>query len=211
MIGVIVPFTRPKFAENVLANFGRQTFQDKVLVIVENGRGLGTFNAGTIVRSDPDRSSARNAGIQKVREMGIGYWAIMEDDDWYGPDYLQEVWDARDKADVTGKWCYQIQRPDGELYWRGVGHTNSYPDFIKRPVETELLAATIAGRTDIDIPFRPEISYGEEVMWYMELQMVGHTLYSRGSENFRLIRYSDPDHRHAAVEHGILGCERIST
>lgn len=205
MIGVVVPFSRPKFRDNVLKNFGRQIHQEKILIVVENGRGMGVFNSGIVVRSDPDRSSARNVGIQTCRDMGISYWAIMEDDDWYGSEYLSEVWEARNAATITGKWSYYQQDPEQTPYLKNPGHCYvpvQTLSVVEEPVE--LLAATLAGWTHATLPFRPEISYNEELIWYIEMQVAGHTLFSRGSDNFILKRYSDPEHRHAVQEHGIF-------
>lgn len=203
VIAVVVPFSRPKFSTNVLENFGRQSFKDKTLIVVENGRGSGTFPEGTgamLVSSEAHRSHARNMGILTAKSLGIDYWAIMEDDDYYGPDYLQEVWDERGKGDVTGKASWYQRYPSGEVWLLNPTKQFTYWDFLghnQLGKNGGILAATLAGYTTKAVSFRPEIEYGEEIVWYHEMSFAGHTLWSRGSLNFMMIKHDDPDHHHA--------------
>jgi hypothetical protein len=207
MIAVVVPFTRPKFVANVIENFQRQNFKEKVLIVVENGPGVGGFPRiktvpAIVTVSDHHRAHARNQGIKTAKTAGIGYWAIMEDDDWYGPQYLQEVWEHRHNGHITGKGSYLLQGPDQSLWNMYPGRENIHFDFLGRGKQsTSLLAATLAGWTEAILPFRPDISYAEELIWYLEMQIAGFTLWSRGSLDFRLIRYSEPDHNHAGDHH----------
>ncbi len=202
MIGVFVPFTRPKFIQNVIENFQRQDYKQKLLIVVENGPGRGTFPRSKdwiVTTSDHHRSHARNTGIRAVASAGLSYWAVMEDDDWYSSEYLTEVWEHRHNGNVTGKASWLQIEPDGKLYRMNPGKEFSYFKFPETPgYNTGLLAATLAGWTDLDlVPFRPEIEYGEETIWFQEMTLQGNTLWSRDAYNYTLIRYSDPEHNHA--------------
>lgn len=200
MIGVVCPFSRPQFLQNVLDNFSRQTHQEKVLILVENGRALGTTGSipGHVVQSEPHRSHARNTGIQKVRDLGIAYWAIQEDDDWYGPDYLTEVWEHRFMGDVTGKNTFRLRGDDGTEWLMHPGHENELLNYHSPYPGIGLLAATLAGWTSKALRFEPGIRCGEEIVWYLDMFRSGYSLWSRGSQHFRLQRYADPEHRHTS-------------
>ncbi len=205
MIGVFVPFTRPKFIENVLENFQRQTHKEKLLIIVENGPGKGTFPRSKewiVTTSDHHRSHARNKGIETVRRAGIPYWAVMEDDDWYADDYLSEVWEQRHIGTVTGKASWLQVEQDGTLWQTNPGKEYTHFRFPETPgFNTGLLAATLAGWSkSVIVPFRPEIEYGEETIWFQEMSLQGNSLWSRGPAKYTLIRYSDPEHNHAWSE-----------
>jgi glycosyltransferase involved in cell wall biosynthesis len=90
---VVVPFSRPHFAKTVWDNFQRQTHQHKTLVIVENGEAKGKwpYPGCIVLQSGKHQSKAKNRAIEWVREQGGGYIAIFDDDDYYGPKYLEEV------------------------------------------------------------------------------------------------------------------------
>jgi glycosyltransferase involved in cell wall biosynthesis len=105
MIYIIVPFSRPEMLQNVLANVAKQTVPCS-LIIVENGRALGTTPTGnyTILQSHPPhQSTAKNLGIDFVRKSGGRFVAIFDDDDYYSPNYLLEASKYLDKYAIVGK------------------------------------------------------------------------------------------------------------
>ena len=203
MIGVIALLSRPSFLPSVLENFARQSHPDKLLCVVENGPAVGACSAAgldpdLVVRSEHHRSHARNAGIEALRLAGIEYWAIAEDDDFYGPGYLAEIWENRERADVLGKQSFRLRGDDGSLWQLHPGGEHQFVDILKRP--GGLSAATLAGRTEAALPFSPDVPVSEEVIWYLDMLHAGRTLYSLSAEHFELQRFGAP-HVHASPGH----------
>ena len=61
---VITAFSRPQFYNNIIENFKRQTFQNKHLIIVENGSAIGVAKDGTILNSVSHVGSAKNTALR---------------------------------------------------------------------------------------------------------------------------------------------------
>lgn len=124
-VWVITPCSRPEFLDNALANFARQRFPQKTLVLVENGPSVGQLAArapgAIVVTSEQHIASAKNAALHEVRKRGGGFTAIFDDDDWYSEHYLDEAVGFARQADVVGKtrhfldvegvfWCCWVDR-----------------------------------------------------------------------------------------------------
>jgi hypothetical protein len=196
-LGVIVPFSRPWLADWVRDNIARQTIP-AVPIIVENGRAQGAWNhSGIIVRCEADRSVARNAGLEKCRELGLTHYAIFEDDDWYDAEYLASYWPHRNVADVLGKVQIILRDPHGKR-WRM--NSKYKPGPIKwdgQNLVVGIAAATIFGKVAAAMPWRLGLSLCEEIFWYTDMAEAGRTLHGFGPEHFERRLYDDPDHQHA--------------
>lgn len=204
MIGVVLMLSRPAFLRASLENFERQRHPNKLICVVENGAGLGACESQDVrpdilATSAHHRSHARNAGFEALRAAGIQHWAIFEDDDWYGPDYLAEVWEHRDRADVLGKQTFLMQGDDDSLWRLHPDGEHRYVDLL-RDGRGGLVAATLAGRTDRALPFTAEVERCEEVIWYLDMLRSGRTLYSTSDDHFVQLRYGPP-HVHASRIH----------
>jgi hypothetical protein len=120
-VWVLAPCSRPGNLGLIAENFLRQRFQEKSLLIVENGPAVGASASmhlpfGTcIITSDHNISLAKNTGLDEIRKRGGGFVAIMDDDDWYGPDYLDEAAGWARSYDVIGKNRHFLNM-DGELW-----------------------------------------------------------------------------------------------
>lgn len=112
-VWVIVPFSRPENLSFVLANFNRQSFRNKRLVLVENGRAVGAAHglagagqdspAPLVLMSERHQSIAKNLALREIRQLGGGFTVTMDDDDWYGPEYLAEAVGYARTYDIIGK------------------------------------------------------------------------------------------------------------
>lgn len=123
-IWVVVPFSRPENKTNVLDNFARQSYGDKKLVIAENGGGISTFTDDSeydhILLSPAHQSHAKNRAIEFLqKEYPDDYWACMDDDDYYGPEYLQEHADKAERGVILGKRNAWVQFDSGLVYFGG--------------------------------------------------------------------------------------------
>jgi len=123
-VWVIVPFSRPENLSRVIQNFTRQKFPFKKLVIVANGRGkdaiaeIATKTDAWVLDSDPHQSAAKNTALHEIRRRGGGFTVVMDDDDWYGPQYLTEACGYARTHDLIGKSRHFVS-VDGNLWLCG--------------------------------------------------------------------------------------------
>lgn len=182
MISVVVPFSRPQFLHNVIDNFNRQTHQDKRLIVVENGAGTGCFGGldCTILTSGCHHALARNEAIGWIRKHGGGWWAGMDDDDYYGPNYLAEIAENIPKADVLGK-ADRFFRNDQRLFLMDQKYEHTYVNSV--------LGATIAARAEDSCEFQEETH--DDWLFSREMIARGARVYATSKFNFIHCRYSD--------------------
>lgn len=133
-VWVIVPLSRPENVQRVLGNFSRQAFPGKRLLVVLNGRardlvpeqvGLGEAK---VLTSDAHQSIAKNTALSEIRKLGGGFTVVMDDDDWYGPQFLDEACGYARTYDVVGKMRHFVS-VDEELWLcrrEQRMHTNSW-------------------------------------------------------------------------------------
>lgn len=115
-IWVVVPFSRPENILRVFENFDRQAFRGKRLLIVENGPALGAVPGHipcVVISSDPHPSHAKNEALSFIKRHGGGFFTMMDDDDWYGPGYLDEVAGFAKTCDGSGKPWHFVSLGEG--------------------------------------------------------------------------------------------------
>lgn len=173
-LNVVVPFSRPQNKDIVIRNFLRQTFKEKTLWIVENGSGIGTFlnSEFKILTSEKGQSIAKNTAIDAIKNSGGGFWTTFDDDDYYGPNYLQELSDNINKATVIGKQKIFVKLTDDKLYLFDTGGDKL---FLNGP--------TISAWAEDSVYFE-QMAYGEDSKWLDDMKSQGASLYSTSCFNF---------------------------
>ncbi len=168
MITVIAPHARPQFAANLLTNFRRQVGLHCQLIVVENGDASSPWPADvTVLRSGPHQSTAMNAGLAWLRTHGGGgAWARMDDDDYYGPDYLLSTSLELQCHPVVGKTWGFVLFDDGLFRFAG----------IESAPATNLTGGSLAATS----PFLPAFSLApdDDIRWCRELQASGVPLWA---------------------------------
>lgn len=121
-VSIIVCTNRPEFMERVIANYTRQAYLEKELIVVLNNNAMNpdhwhSHTAGYsnihIFQVDESRSLGEclNTGIDHC---AYDYVAKFDDDDYYGPNYLTHQMRAMldNNADVVGKatWYLYFER-----------------------------------------------------------------------------------------------------
>lgn len=91
---VIVALSRPQQLPFVYFQFQRFTYQNKALVIVECGKGKGACQEQGMIpclllQHDGNAGQCRNKALDALSKEK-GHWIAMDDDDFYGQDYIQE-------------------------------------------------------------------------------------------------------------------------
>jgi len=121
-ITVLCPTHRgPTELLSVTRMFRNQRHQDRRLVFIENGPALGVSRslgivADAVMQSDHSKVSALNVGLAWLRTHGGGAWALWDDDDYYGPEYLTGVAVVLPKYNLIGKRSLYVRRNDGRLW-----------------------------------------------------------------------------------------------
>jgi hypothetical protein len=123
VIWVVVPTARPENVEHVLANFWRQSYPLKRLMVVENGSGAWDDVAiATVLRNVQHHSTAKNYALDWL-DMNADqgdFVAIMDDDDFYGEEFLTEHAELAEPGVIQGKVHGWVQFNSGLEFF---GHT----------------------------------------------------------------------------------------
>ncbi|MFW0118700.1 glycosyltransferase family protein [Rothia sp. P5764] len=192
-VSVIASTCRPEQVEHLLEQVGQQTVQAE-LVLLTHGFTLDS-------RTFQDR--ARQAGIERARlltagsERSLGYClnqlvdaahgevlAKMDDDDLYGPHYLEDSLHALrfSRADVVGKQAYymHLQGLDATVV-RAAEREHRFTDFVAGP--------TLLGYRRIfqAHPFE-DVSTGEDTAFLESVAKAGGRIYSADRFNFVQVR-----------------------
>lgn len=119
-VSVIVPTMRPHELDRVAANLARQRHGDRELVLVTHGVDVP---AGTLERWRDDLGldavtvvpAAADLTLGACMNLGVAaasgrYVTKMDDDNHYGPGYLQDLLRAFEYTDaaVVGKWAHYV-------------------------------------------------------------------------------------------------------
>jgi len=143
-ITVITSTIRPEFIENVFENYNRQTYQKKEFIIVLNK------NSMDIKEWEKKAKQYKNVRVFQLDEsVSFGqcynfcvgkskydYIAPFDDDDYYAPNYLNDIVEAfqTSKADVVGKKARYIYfESSGTLALTGLKKENCFVDHIDGP------------------------------------------------------------------------------
>jgi hypothetical protein len=177
--------------QNVLDNFKRQDFSNKKLVIIENGNAVGTckkhgVEPDLLLTSGNHQATAKNAGIEAIRERGGGFWATYDDDDYYGPHYLSEMVGYSDKAEIIGKGDFFVRMAGGTLRFFGGIACEEYTRFVHGP--------TICSWTELPCEFPNTGDIGEDCALVKNMVEEGGRIWAASKHHFIFHRYPSADH-----------------
>lgn len=182
-IWVIVPFSRPENLPRILQNFSRQHFQGKKLILIGNGRAAhqtlqvlqasaeARLNLDSVVwgRSSEHQSHAKNEALAFIKRHGGGFFTTMDDDDWYGPGYLDELAGYAKTYDALGKQWHFVSL--------GEGLSDPTPQLLfcnRLHVDQDnawLTGGTISGWAETALPF--PVTPGEDLGWCEKMKAQG--------------------------------------
>jgi glycosyltransferase involved in cell wall biosynthesis len=180
-IWVIAPVGSDRNIANLAESFRRQEYQEKGLIVVENGEGFGAcakynFKPDAIIRSNPpNQAIAKNLGVTMVRQLKGEFWATMDDDDYYGPKYLTELAFVAPKADIIGKQWNWVEFDDGLWLFRGDSHDE---------YSTDVQGPTIAAWTAVSVPFKEHLMICEDMQFCKDMVDAGARVYRSSSRFF---------------------------
>ena len=198
-ISVITPTIREENINNIIENFERQNYERKELIIVLNYINpnikkwesiLSKYDNIEISMINPKYSLGEclNHAITKSK---FDYIAKFDDDDYYGPNYLNESMfqlENRD-ANIIGKSCIYIYFKDK----KALGLRNESKE--NRSV-TRVCGSTLFFRKDIidKIKFQ-NINLSEDKLFCKDAINNNFSIYSTSKQNYVYIR--SVHHKHS--------------
>ncbi|GMK41458.1 glycosyl transferase [Paenibacillus sp. CCS19] len=194
-VSVITCTNRPDYIKRLLANYDRQKYKSKELILILNNDSMNLAKYRTKYKTRKDISifqrpakkalgSCLNDAIRKAR---YGFIARFDDDDYYSPYYLNTMMDAlaESKADIVGKRaCLVFLEADSKLYLR-------YPKKQMKQVK-QIAGATLLCRKQIfnKVRFRP-VSLGETVGFLRRCHNKGLKIYSTDCYHYVINRRAE--------------------
>ncbi|MFQ5805051.1 MAG: glycosyltransferase [Phycisphaerae bacterium] len=197
-VSVITCTNRPARLENIIANYERQAYPHKELVLVLNSDDFSLTRVRKRLASVPDArvfqlpeastlGRCLNAAADEAR---CEYWSKFDDDDFYGQHYLSDMLMpfAYTDASIVGKGCcyaylqetrcLALRNPEGEHRY-----TSELPG-----------SAMIVDRKVFDQVRFPDQNREEDTQFLRECAKLGFKLYSADRFNYVAQRAKSADH-----------------
>jgi len=185
---VIIPTHRPSDWQNIQANIKRQKHQPDAVIIVENGEDSdwthGLSEAIRLTIGKVDVGEARNAGLEACKSRFPGsFFSMLDGDDYYGPEYLAEAWENRNKAIIIGKHRVFYRFASTDTLCFSEGYENEPASIVHGP--------TMSGHTDAALPFLKCPGWGEDMEWQRRMMASGATIFATSRHHFCGYRNTD--------------------
>ena len=194
-VSVVIATCRPNNVKFAIENYRNQVYGEKELLLVLNN---AIFDVGSIEVQTKDLHNARILEIdgsvtlgdslnRGVEEASGDYIAKMDDDDYYGENYLSDMMLAADfsGADILGKGTYFVHMKAGNITaLRSVASQHEFTDFVA--------GATLTGRREVlrEIRF-PDCTRGEDSSLLAKASKAGCRIYSADAFNMLVVRGTD--------------------
>ncbi|MEE3777445.1 glycosyltransferase [Campylobacter sp. CX2-4080-23] len=187
---------RPNYIDNIIKNYTNQIYSNKKLVLVLNSNSFNIDKIENklknldidyeIFQTDP-KTSLGTCFNMVVDKFEADFYAKMDDDDYYGPNYLSDSLDAfkYSGADVLGKQSvYTYVEATNKLYMRFGGNDHKYTDFVT--------GASLIIKKDVftQVKFK-ELNKGEDTNFLKDAKSKGYIIFSSDMYNFICTRRSD--------------------
>jgi hypothetical protein len=190
-VWVIVPFSRPENLSRVIENFTRQKFPFKKLMLVANGRAREALEKGQfevrwadVLTSEQHQSAAKNTALSEIRKRGGGFTVVMDDDDYYGSQFLTEACGYARTYEIIGKGRHFVS-VDGSLWLCSRERANRISAMIN--------GGTIACWAE-NAPEYPHLASGEDTAFCYAAERQGMKVFGTDLYNCLYRRESKTDH-----------------
>ena len=194
-VSVVIATCRPDNVKFAIENYRKQVYAEKELLLVLNN---AIFDVESIEARTKDLHNVRivqvdgSVTLGESLNMGVeeasGYYiAKMDDDDYYGENYLSDMMLAADfsGADILGKGTYFVHMKAGNITaLRSVASQHEFTDFVA--------GATLTGRREVlrEIRF-PDCTRGEDSSLLAKASKAGCRIYSADAFNILVVRGTD--------------------
>ena len=194
-VSVVIATCRPDNVKFAIENYKKQVYAEKELLLVLNN---AIFDVEFIEAQAKDLNNVRivqvdgrvtlGESLNRGVEEASGYYiAKMDDDDYYGENYLSDMMLAADfsGAEILGKGTYFVHMKAGKLTApRSVASQHEFTDFVA--------GATLTGRREVlrEIRF-PDCTRGEDSSLLAKASKAGCRIYSADAFNVLVVRGTD--------------------
>ena len=194
-VSVVIATCRPDNVKFAIENYKKQVYAEKELLLVLNN---AIFDVQSIEAQAKNLNNVRivqvdgrvtlgeslNSGVE---EASGDYIAKMDDDDYYGANYLSDMMLAANfsGADILGKGTYFVYMKAGNITaLRSVASQHEFTDFVA--------GATLTGRREVlrEIRF-PDCTRGEDSSLLAKASKAGCRIYSADAFNMLVVRGTD--------------------
>ena len=194
-VSVVIATCRPSNVKLAVENYMNQVYGEKELLLVLNN---AVFDVESIETQTKDLHNVRIIQIdgsatlgeslnRGVEEASGDYIAKMDDDDYYGENYLLDMMLAANfsEAEILGKGTYFVHMKAGNITaLRSVASQHEFTDFVA--------GATLTGRREVlrEIRF-PDCTRGEDSSLLAKARKAGCRIYSADAFNILVVRGTD--------------------
>ena len=194
-VSVVIATCRPDNVKFAIENYRKQVYAEKELLLVLNN---AIFDVESIEAQAKDLNNMRivqvdgrvtlGESLNRGVEEASGYYiAKMDDDDYYGENYLSDMMLAADfsGAEILGKGTYFVHMKAGNITaLRSVASQHEFTDFVA--------GATLTGRREVlrEIRF-PDCTRGEDSSLLAKASKAGCRIYSADAFNILVVRGTD--------------------
>lgn len=220
MISVIACTNREEFINNIIHNFQKQKLKDKELVLILNSNKIDYDITNRMLKGMyinyklfqfSNKTSLGECLNKGIRAANYDLVAKMDDDDFYGPGYLQEAYSILNQtdADLVGKSSFYIYfNKTRELRLYNPNHENCWiVNKGDRHYKTEyfLSGATLVFKKKIfnQVTF-PAINLGEDSAFQQLCFNNKLKIYSLSKDHYAYIRYEKLSHHTSKISEEIL-------
>ncbi|MDR6987955.1 spore maturation protein CgeB [Paenarthrobacter nitroguajacolicus] len=197
LVSALVPSMRPSQLEHVFATAGSQVDVDLELVLLTHGFEITQSQAQEWadeygIRRFKLLSQPREVTLGKCLNLCVeaasgAVLTKMDDDDYYGPNYLADLLYALDysKADVVGKHAHHMHFRSSRMTVLRMPHKeHQFSRFVMGP--------TITARREVfeAHPFE-ELNRGEDTAFLKAVSFAGGSIYAADRFNFCQMRQAD--------------------
>ncbi|MDR7240811.1 glycosyltransferase family 2 protein [Neobacillus drentensis] len=209
MISVVVCTNRQGFVSKIIENFQRQTLMEKELIIVANSTIMELKGVGYPILQFPEEISLGACLNKGVRLAKYDFVTKMDDDDYYGPNYLKEVYESlvQTDADVVGKSSFYIYFQKNEELRLYNPHRENQWIVNNGPYKSSyfLSGATLAFKKKIfkQVSF-PKVNVGEDSGFQRLCYDCGLKMFSISQDHYAYLRYNDRQHHHSDAREPLL-------
>lgn len=199
LIDIMVATKRPQKLESLFANLGRQTYPNFRVSLVAHGVDLDE----AAVKDHAETSGVRLETVMTVPEdvilgevFNIGFAqteapivAKMDDDDFYGAEYLWDLYSALDfsGAEVAGKWAHYayLEGLDSLIY--------RYPKYEHRFTDVVAISTLLMRREVLEAERFPAMPWGSGSVFLRALGSQGARVFAADRWNYLYVRGRDGD------------------
>ncbi len=162
LISIVMPlYNKAPYVAKTINSIQRQTFQDFQIIVVNDG---STDGGEHIVKSIGDPRirliNQTNAGVSAARNRGVAeaqadFIAFLDADDEWKPEFLENIWDVKEKFPEAGIWATAYDIEEG----------NSMRVVAINSTETDFYIQNIQAYIDYHIKYGP-IFFTSSLMLY---------------------------------------------